>query len=228
RVAKERIGLRAIEGVERAQPGTRSLDRAAAAVLRNLIQQVGPLAEAPGIEQEAFAVTEADLTNHRLDPRVHRGSIRGVRPTEAGPPQTDAVRINLRQRFEEADRIPDIVDLFHWDQAPSYPLAPAVTTVVEGQGDEPRLGKSLGIVSENQCAHSSEAMTEHDPRSSFVRLKVGGKKEVPLHPRFFAEKIYCPLIHRNTSRKRYRNTFGRQSSQRLVRSLKRGLQQSRR
>src|SRR6516225_1652276 len=115
RLAYEPVCLCAVQRIERIKPLANALHRTSTPVLGNRLQQLLAFAETPSIEQKTLAVPEADLADHRLDAGIDPSSVGRIRPPEAGAPQSDAVRIHLGQRLNEAYRVANIVDLFQRD-----------------------------------------------------------------------------------------------------------------
>jgi hypothetical protein len=70
--------LVAIQGIQRFDAIARPLDGAAAAIALYLALELVSFAEDSGVEQEALAITEAHLSNRRLDTSMDRGGIRCV------------------------------------------------------------------------------------------------------------------------------------------------------
>ena len=65
-------------------------------------------------------------------------------------------------RFQEADRVTDIVDLFERNQAPLLALAAAEAAIVEGESDKARVGEDFRVVAENQRAQARKPVAEND------------------------------------------------------------------
>ena len=106
----------------------------------------------------------------------------------------------MRQGFEEADRVADIVDLFEWNQAPPSALAAAVAPVIKGQGDETGFDEYLGVIAENERTDTGEAVAQDDAGTALAGLEPIRQKEVTFHPDAFTKKFNDAFFHRETLR----------------------------
>src|SRR5438128_2177488 len=171
RLRQELARLRAAQReVDRIDPLADAFERAATAVLGQPMHQFHPLTVTANVEHEALAVPESDLADDRLDARIDRGGIGRVSAAEARTPQADPFRIDLRLRFEEADRVADIVDLFERNQAPLLAFAAAEAAIVEGQRDKARVDEGFRVVAENQRAQARKPVAKHNSRAPLPGL----------------------------------------------------------
>src|SRR5579872_697389 len=160
RLWQELARLRAAQReIERIDPLATAFECPAAAILGKLMHQFDPFAVTANVEHEALAVAESDLADNRLDPRINRRGVGRIGAAEARAPQADPFRVDLGLRFEEADGVADIVDLFKRNQAPLLAFAAAEAAVVEGQRDEARIDEDFRVVAENQIAQTREPVT---------------------------------------------------------------------
>ena len=192
---EEGLGLGRVQDGYRIERPALAFADALLAVGREILLQLDAGGIAARVEYQALAVAEAHLCHHGLNARIDRCGVRRMPPAEAGAPQSDAIRVDLRHPFHIGDSVADVVDLLEREQAPPRAFAAAEAAVVECERDEARLAEGLGVVGQDAGADPREPVAEHDAGSPLAGFHPVRQEEIAFQLHAFAVERYRADVH---------------------------------